>query len=56
MNTISKGSWIDGINSINSKIFMPLMAATFILFNTVINKWMGERIETLQNLIAICIY
>lgn len=55
MNTISKGSWIDGINSINSKIFMPLMAATFILFNTVINKWMGERIETLQNLIAICI-
>lgn len=32
---------------------MPAMAVTFILFNTVINLWIGERIETVQNLLAI---
>ena len=55
MNTILRRPWINGINKINAEIFMPLMAVTFILFNTVINKWIGERIETLQNLVAICI-
>lgn len=55
MNTISQRPWINSINIINSKIFMPLMALTFLLFNTVVNKWIGERVETLQNLVVICI-
>lgn len=34
---------------------MPLMALSFILFNTVINLYIGERIETIQNLLAIAV-
>ena len=43
------------VNGLNTKIFMPLMALTFILFNTVINLYIGERMETIQNLLAIAI-
>lgn len=31
------------------------MALSFILFNTVINLYIGERIETIQNLLAIAV-
>ena len=43
------------VNMLNSKILMPLMALSFILFNTVINLYIGERIETIQNLLAIAV-
>ncbi len=31
---------------------MPLMAVLFICTNTIINLWIDERIETIQNIIA----
>ena len=34
---------------------MPLMAVLFICTNTVINLWIDERIETIQNIIAIMV-
>ena len=34
---------------------MPLMAVLFICTNTVINLWIDERIETIQNIIAIIV-
>ena len=55
METAAAKPWIGKLNILNSKILMPAMALTFILFNTVINLWIGERIETLQNLLAICV-
>lgn len=50
-----KTSWIDKINFISGKFLMPVMAVLFICTNTVFNKWIGERAETLENLIAIVI-
>lgn len=55
METAAAKPWIGKLNILNSKILMPAMALSFILFNTVINLWIGERIETLQNLLAICV-
>lgn len=52
-NTIVKNNWINKLNQFTSTIMMPLVTLTFILFNTVINKWLGERIETLQNVFAV---
>jgi O-antigen ligase len=40
------------INGVSSKFLMPVMAILFIGTNTVFNKWIGERAESLQNLIA----
>ena len=34
---------------------MPIIAILFICTNTVLNLWIGERIETIQNLLAIVI-
>ena len=34
---------------------MPIMAILFICTNTVLNLWIGERIETIQNLLAIVV-
>ena len=34
---------------------MPIMAILFICTNTVLNLWIGERIETKQNLLAIMV-
>ena len=48
-------SFREKINALNTKIFMPLMALTFILFNTVINLYIGERMETIQNMLAVVI-
>ena len=38
-----------------SGIIMPAMSVLFLCTNTVLNKWMGERAETIQNLIAIIV-
>lgn len=50
-----KSSLLNTINLISSKFLMPVMAVLFICTNTVFNKWIGERAETLENLIAIVI-
>lgn len=50
-----KRSWIDRVNLISGKFLMPAMAVLFVCTNTVFNKWIGERAETLENLIAIVI-
>ena len=55
METISKNRWIDSLNIFSSKILMPIMAVLFICTNTVLNLWIGERIETIQNLLAIVV-
>lgn len=55
METISKNRWISSLNVFSSKILMPIMAILFICTNTVLNLWIGERIETIQNLLAIVI-
>lgn len=34
---------------------MPMMAVTFMVSHTVINLWSGERVETVQNMLAILI-
>ena len=43
------------LNKINRIILMPIMAITFIAFNTVVNLWLGSKAETLQNILAILI-
>lgn len=43
------------LNPINRIILMPIMAITFIAFNTVVNLWLGSKAETLQNILAILI-
>lgn len=43
------------LNEINRIILMPIMAITFIAFNTVVNLWLGSKAETLQNILAILI-
>lgn len=43
------------MNDISEKFLMPVMALSFILFNTVLNLWLGSKAETLQNLLAIFI-
>lgn len=43
------------LNEINRIILMPIMAITFIVFNTVVNLWLGSKAETLQNVLAILI-
>lgn len=55
METISKKTWINNLNIFSSKILMPIMAILFICTNTVLNLWVGERIETIQNLLAIVV-
>ena len=55
MEMISKNQWINNLNIFSSKILMPIMAILFICTNTVLNMWIGERIETIQNLLAIVI-
>ena len=49
---------MDSVNRLNvlvGKILMPIMAILFICTNTVLNLWIGERIETIQNLLAIVV-
>ena len=49
---------MDSVNRLNvlvGKILMPIMAILFICTNTVLNMWIGERIETIQNLLAIVV-
>lgn len=53
MELATNRPWLEKLNKISWNVLMPVMAVTFILFNTVINQWMGERIETLQNLLVI---
>lgn len=55
METISKNRWINSVNIFSSKILMPIMAILFICTNTVLNLWIGERIETIQNILAIVV-
>ena len=55
MEMISKKTWINNLNIFSSKILMPIMAVLFICTNTVLNLWIGERTETIQNLLAIVI-
>lgn len=55
MEACENRKWLIKLNKISWNVLMPVMAVTFILFNTVINQWIGERIETLQNLIVIFI-
>lgn len=55
MEMISKNQWINSLNIFSSKILMPIMAILFICTNTVLNLWIGERIETIQNLLAIVV-
>ncbi len=55
MEMISKKTWINSLNIFSSKILMPIMAILFICTNTVLNLWVGERIETIQNLLAIVV-
>lgn len=45
----------NSLNIPNSKSLMPIMAILFICTNTVLNLWIGERIETKQNLLAIMV-
>ena len=52
---MSLSSLREKINFINANLLMPLMALTFIFFNTVVNLWLGERMETVQNLLAVAI-
>lgn len=53
--TAAKPGWVEKLNKLSSYVLMPLMSVTFICFNTVINKWTGERMETVQNLLALAI-
>ena len=55
METVYTSSWLNRLNSLSSRIVMPLMAVLFICTNTVINLWIDERIETIQNIIAIMV-
>ena len=55
MEACENRKWLIKLNKISWNVLMPVMAVTFILFNTVINQWIGERIETLQNLLVIFI-
>lgn len=55
METVENRTWLEKLNKISCNFLMPAMAVTFILFNTVINQWIGERIETLQNFLVIFI-
>ncbi len=55
METVYTSSWLNRLHSVSSRILMPLMAVLFICTNTVINLWIDERIETIQNIIAILI-
>ncbi|MFV0505029.1 MAG: O-antigen ligase family protein [Lachnospirales bacterium] len=45
--------WINKLNQINSRILMPAVFITFVLFNTVINLWLDKSLETIQNLLVI---
>ena len=55
MEIVDKKPWIYKLNIFSSKILMPIMAILFICTNTVLNLWIGERIETIQNLLAIVV-
>lgn len=55
METVYTSSWLNRLHSLSSRIVMPLMAVLFICTNTVINLWIDERIETIQNIIAIMV-
>lgn len=55
MEIVDKNPWIYKLNIFSSKILMPIMAILFICTNTVLNLWIGERIETIQNLLAIVV-
>ena len=53
METVYTSSWLNRLHLLSSRILMPLMAVLFICTNTVINLWIDERMETIQNIIAI---
>lgn len=55
MEMVENRAWLEKLNKISWNVLMPVMAVTFILFNTVINQWIGERIETMQNLLVLFI-
>lgn len=48
-------SWIDNMNNLCQMFLMPVMLVLLFLYNTIVNSWVGGRIETLQNLLAIMI-
>ena len=43
--------WLDKLNSVNSKILLPIAFVLILFFNTAINIWTGGIIESVQNLI-----
>lgn len=53
METVYTSSWLNRLHLLSSRILMPLMAVLFICTNTIINLWIDERMETIQNIIAI---
>ena len=53
METVYTSSWLNRLQSLSSKMLMPLMAVLFISTNTVLNLWSSKRIETVQNILAI---
>ena len=55
MEVTNSKTWIEKLNQINTKLLMPAMAGCFILYNTVINLWIGGKLETIQNALAILI-
>lgn len=55
METINTNSWLDRLQFLSSRILMPFMAVLFICTNTVFNLWIDERIETVQNILAILV-
>lgn len=55
MDIINTKPLIYKLNTFCSRFLMPIMAVLFVCTNTVLNLWIGERIETVQNLLAIII-
>jgi len=54
MNT-NNNTLIQYLNSFVSKFLMPLMAFAFLCMNTVFDIWIGNRMETVQNIIGAVI-
>lgn len=50
-----KKRWIEDVNNICQMFLMPAMLVLLFLYNTIVNTWVGGRIETLQNLLAVII-
>lgn len=44
---------IERLNSFANKYLMPLMAIAFLAMNTVFDIWIGNRVETVQNILGV---